>query len=94
MAPEGEGYRIMVSVANPDNALELVRNTYKLCGAKNARVELLHMVPVPDQVSLSDASKYMLEGKEGILETMLYLWMAIRAISWARGIVSALMGLV
>ena len=66
-------YRVMVSVANPDSALELVQNTYKLCGAKNARVELLHMVPVPDQVPLTDAGPYMLEGKEGILESMLYL---------------------
>ena len=72
-APPGDGYRIMVSVANPKNALEMVQNTYKLCGAKDARVELLHMVPVPPQVPLADAEQYMLEGKEGILETMLYL---------------------
>ena len=72
-APKGEGYRIMVAVANPDNALEMVQNTYKLCGAKQASVELLHMVPVPDQVPLSDAKEYMLEGREGILEAMLYL---------------------
>ena len=67
------GYRIMVAVANPDGALELVRNTYKLCGANDAQVELVHMVPVPDQVPLTDADRYMLDGKEGILETMLYL---------------------
>jgi len=72
-APEAGGYRIMVAVANPDSALELVRNTYKLCGAKEARVELLHMVPVPDQVPLADAGRHMLEGKEAIVETMLYL---------------------
>ena len=66
-------YNIMVAVANPDSALALVQNTYKLCGAKDAHVELLHMVPVPDQVPLTDADRYMLEGKEGILETMLYL---------------------
>ncbi|MDY6913535.1 MAG: amino acid permease [Planctomycetota bacterium] len=72
-APKGDGYRIMVAVANPDNALEMVRNTYKLCGAKDARVELLHMVPVPDQVPLADAHKYMLAGKEAVVETMLYL---------------------
>jgi len=51
----------------------LVRATYKICGAKKAQVELLHMVPVPDQVPLSDAEKYMMEGREGIVETMLYL---------------------
>ena len=68
-----EGYRIMVAVANPHNALEMVETTYKLCGAKQASVELLHMVPVPEQVPLTDAERYMLDGKEGILETMLYL---------------------
>jgi amino acid transporter/nucleotide-binding universal stress UspA family protein len=72
-APEGREYRIMVAVANPKNAVELVRNTYKLCGAKRGRVELLHMVPVPDQVPLTDAEQYMLEGREGIVEAMLYL---------------------
>jgi nucleotide-binding universal stress UspA family protein len=72
-APEGDEYRVMVAVANPQNALELVLNAQRLCGAKQARVELLHMVPVPDQVPLSDAEKYMLEGKEGIVEAMLYL---------------------
>jgi amino acid transporter len=73
--PEAEAgrYRVMVPVANPKNAVDLVRNTYKLCRAKNASVELLHMVPVPEQVPLSDAEKYMLEGKEGIVEAMLYL---------------------
>jgi len=70
----GEGrYGIMVAVGNPDNALELVQNTYKLCGAKDARVDLLHMVAVPDQVPLSDAARYMHEGRESIMETMLYL---------------------
>lgn len=66
-------YRIMVSVANPDNALNLVRTAYRIVKAKNADVELLHMVPVPDQVPLTDAEKYMSEGKEGMVEAMLYL---------------------
>lgn len=72
-APPGDEYRVMVAVANPDNALSLVRQTYRLCEAKGARVELLHMVPVPSQVPLADADKYMTAGREGILETMLYL---------------------
>ncbi len=72
-APRREDYHIMVALANPANALEMVRTTYRLCGAKSASVELLHMVPVPSQVHLADAQKYMAEGKEGILETMLYL---------------------
>jgi len=66
-------YGIMVAVGNPANALELVQNTYKLCGAKDAKVDLLHMVRVPDQVPLSDAAAYMHEGRESIMETMLYL---------------------
>jgi len=72
-APRGPGFRVMVPVANPENALQLVQTTYKICGAKRARVELLHMVPVPPQVPLADAGPYMLAGKEGIVETMLYL---------------------
>jgi basic amino acid/polyamine antiporter, APA family len=96
-APEVGGYRIMVSVANPANALEMVQNTYKLCSAvEEPHVELLHMVPVPDQVPLADAREYMLEGREGILETMLYLGPLFPISthlrycrSLARGIVSA-----
>ena len=72
-APEGDEYRIMVAVEDPENAIELVRNTYKLCVAKEARAELLHMVPVPDQVPLADAGRYALAGKEGIVEATLYL---------------------
>ncbi len=89
-------YRVMVAVANPDNALAMVRNTYALCGAKQADVELLHMVPVPGQVPLSDADKYMMPGKEAIGETMLYLGPMFPVSSTfrycrnvARGIVSA-----
>jgi APA family basic amino acid/polyamine antiporter len=77
-APEGEttnseAYRIMVAVANPDNALQLVQNTYRICQAKRASVELIHMAPVPSQVPLADAEQYTFAGKEAILETMLYL---------------------
>ena len=72
-APRSKKYRIMVPVANPDNALQLVRNTFKLSGAKDAQVELLHMVTIPEQVPLSDAEKYILTGKEAITEAMLYL---------------------
>ena len=64
---------IMVSLSNPNNALSLVSNTYKICEAKQAKVELLHMVPVPVQVPLTDAEEYMHEGKESIVEAMLYL---------------------
>jgi len=71
--PAGEQYAIMVTVANPENALQLVRTTSKLCGAKGARVELLHMVPVPAALALAEADRYMLEGREAIVETMLYL---------------------
>lgn len=68
-----QGYRIMVAVANPRSALQLAQSAHKICGAKDASVELIHMVPVPSQVSLTDAKKYMAPGKEAILETSLYL---------------------
>ena len=72
-APKGDQYRIIVSVANPNNALDLIRTTYFISEAKNARIKLLHMVPVPEQMPLAEAEKYMIEGKEGIVEAMLYL---------------------
>ncbi len=94
---ESDRYRIMVSVANPDNAIELVRNAYRLCSAKEAQVELIHMVSVPDTVMLSDAKKYMEPGKEALVEAMLYLSIhfplstTIRYCrNIARGIVSAI----
>jgi APA family basic amino acid/polyamine antiporter len=72
-APAGGEYRVMIPVANPDNALSLVGNTIRLCGTRKSRIKLLHMVPVPDQVPLTDAHNYMTAGKEGIVEAMLYL---------------------
>jgi len=71
--PEEEQYSIMLAVANPANALELSRTAYFLSEAKNAKVNLLHMVPVPEQTPLVDAEKFMMEGKEGIIEAMLCL---------------------
>jgi basic amino acid/polyamine antiporter, APA family len=72
-APEGDEYPIMVAVANPHNAISMVRSTYYISGAKRGRINLLHMVPVPEQVPLSDAKELILEGKEAIIEVMLHL---------------------
>ncbi len=90
-------YPIMVAVANPANASQLIQSTFRLCGAKNAHLELIHMVQVPDQVSLHDAEKYTQPGKEGIFEVMLSLAMHFPINSTirycrnvARGIVSAI----
>jgi nucleotide-binding universal stress UspA family protein len=92
----GPGYRVMVAVANPENALQMVRTTHKLCRAKAGRVELLHMVPVPAQTPLEDARDMIWVGKESIVETMLYLAPRFPVSSTirycrniARGIVSA-----
>ncbi len=68
-----EGNKVMMAVANPANALAMVKNTYRLCERQDASVELIHMVPVPEAVTLSDSEPYKLEGKEGIIETILYL---------------------
>ncbi len=72
-APEKKGYRILVPVANPENALKLAGNILKISQAKDAEIELLHMVPIPEQVPLSDADKYVMTGREAITEAMLYL---------------------
>ena len=68
-----ERHRLLVAVANPTNALELTRTTYCISEVRNASIDLLHMVPVPEQVPLSDAEKFMMEGKEGLVEAMLSL---------------------
>ncbi len=90
-------YRIMVAVANPASAAALGQNTYKLSTAKKGQVELLHMVPVPDQLTLRDAKKYIEPAKEALVEAMMYLSMhfpistTIRYCrNIARGIVSAI----
>jgi len=90
-------YPIMVAVANPDNASQLIQSTFRLCGAKDAHLELIHMVQVPDQVSLHDAEKYTQIGKEGLFEIMLSLAMHFPVSTTirycrniARGIVSAI----
>ena len=68
-------YRILLSVANPANAVALARNCYRFCQVKGAttEVEVLNMVPVPSQVPLSEAYKYAQPGREAITEAMLYL---------------------
>jgi APA family basic amino acid/polyamine antiporter len=73
--PKKENYRILISVANPSTAVPLAMNCYRFCKAKgsSSEVEVIHMVPVPPQVPLSDASKYVSMGEEAILEAMIYL---------------------
>lgn len=73
--PTKADYRILVSVANPANAVSLARNCYRFCQAKgpSTEVEVINMVPIPSQVPLSEASKYAEAGKEAITEAMLYL---------------------
>lgn len=57
-------FPIMVAVANPANAEGLVRNTFHLCGAKDAHVELIHMISVPDQIALRDGRHSLRTGQE------------------------------
>jgi APA family basic amino acid/polyamine antiporter len=73
--PSKGDYRILVSVANPENAIPLILNCHRFCQAKGtcSEVEVIHMVPVPPQVPLSGAAEYMLPGEEAIVEAMLYL---------------------
>lgn len=68
-------YQIMLAVANPANALKMTRFTYLITEAKDARVNFIHMVPVPEQVPLQDAKKFMIKGRESIMEAMMYFIM-------------------
>ncbi|MBN1798073.1 MAG: amino acid permease [Spirochaetales bacterium] len=75
---DGTEYQVIIPIANPKNALSIVRTTIKLCSQRESQIKLLHMVPVPDQISLYDAEKqsideHLLEGKEALVEAMLYL---------------------
>jgi len=65
--------RILAPVANPDTALGMVLPVLRLAEKQNAQVELLHMVPVPEQIPLADAARFMDTGEEAIMEAMLYL---------------------
>jgi APA family basic amino acid/polyamine antiporter len=96
-AKSGEGFKAMVPVANPENALMLINAARALCRAKNAQIDLLHMVPVPDQIPLSDAEQYMIEGREAIVEAMLYLQPRFRistTIRYCRNIARGIIGAV
>ncbi len=95
-AAPGKGNDLMIAISNPENALSLVGGTVRLCGEQGCRLQLLHMVPAPAPVSLSDARAYMKEGKEGLVEAMLYLYSRYPVTTTvrycrniARGIVSA-----
>ena len=49
----------------------MIRQIMRIAEARNAQVELLHMVPIPDQIPLSDADQYMDPGEEAIAEAMI-----------------------
>ena len=72
-APASGGFCILLPVGNPDEALDKVLVTMRLAQVHQAEVELLHMVPIPDQVPLADAERYMDVGKEAMAEAMIYL---------------------
>jgi basic amino acid/polyamine antiporter, APA family len=72
--PAGKANELMIAISSPENALSLVGGAARLCGEEDCRMQLLHMVPAPAPVSLSDAKAYMKEGKEGLIEAMLYLY--------------------
>ncbi|MFC1668116.1 amino acid permease [Chlamydiota bacterium] len=65
--------KVLIPVSNPETVYSLVWMTYQLCRNTNAKIELLHMVPVPDQVPLSDAHKFVDAGNEALFEAMVYL---------------------
>ena len=72
ISEDSAGYKVMIPVANPDNALSLVGNAFKLCRNKESSIKLLHMVPVPDLISLEDG-QVLESGQESIMEVMLYM---------------------
>ena len=74
----------------------MIAAAINLARARDAQLDLLHMVPMPEQTPLADAEQYMDEGHEAITEAMLYASVnvpASRSIRYcrnvARGIVTA-----
>jgi len=51
----------------------LVRNAFRLLKIKQAEVDILNMVRVPEQIPLSNAEDYLWEGREAITEAMIYV---------------------
>ena len=56
-----------------DTTLEIIPLARRLAQASQGGIELLHLVSVPDQLPLSDATKLSLPGQEVMVEAMLYL---------------------
>ncbi|NOY81761.1 MAG: amino acid permease [Kiritimatiellaeota bacterium] len=71
--PSTRPCRILAPVANPDNALRMLLPILRIAEKQDAQVELLHLVPIPEQIPLSDAGQFMGAGEEAIVEAMLYL---------------------
>lgn len=72
-APEGDEYRVMIPVANTDNALHLAVTTTLLCRRKKSRIKILHMLQVRGSIPLTNADEYLSEGKKSIIEAAEYL---------------------
>ncbi len=60
--------RIMIPIANPNNVPMLVDMAKKISKTEDSTIELLHMIPVPDQLALKDAEPYVMVGKKGLLK--------------------------
>jgi len=89
-------YRILLPVANPDSAVRMIQAAIAIAQAKDGELDILHMVPIPEQAPLSDAEQYMQEGREAVVEAVLYASVNVpanRSVRYcrnaARGIVSA-----
>jgi nucleotide-binding universal stress UspA family protein len=57
-----------------ETTLDIIHLARRLAQATQSGIELLHLVSVPDQLPLSDATKLSLPGQEVMAEAMLYLY--------------------
>ncbi len=64
---------ILVAVANPENALQLVSAVERVCSGSDVKIDITHLVRTPPQIPLGDAEQYYNDENEQILEVMLYL---------------------
>ncbi|MFB0506472.1 MAG: amino acid permease [Thermodesulfobacteriota bacterium] len=66
-------YRILLPIANPAHAIQLVGYAVQVAQIKGAEIIFLHMVPIPEQTPLSDAKEYLDVGHEAFIEASLYV---------------------
>ncbi|WP_136687164.1 amino acid permease [Halorhabdus amylolytica] len=71
-APEDRGYQVLVPIANPENAEQLIRVASAIARHEDGEVLLTSVATVPDQTPLSEGREYADEQRDLLAEAMQY----------------------